>query len=191
MSQRALCLAVRDYLQSQNAWVQEQCDVSVDGSPKPMSDAWFVAVHEGGYTNSCQNSLDEIHSVCITVSIQTGTLPSDRIANNAIFGGGVSSSGIPDEMASTNELLQLCKRQLNMDPAAYVVLASANNYILAETPPELTVYGFSEPLRFASQAKAVVKGADWFSAQGEGISGIASTMILSGARRTSSIAFQQ
>ncbi len=195
MSQRALCLAVRDYLQSQNGWVKEQCDVSLDGKPKPMSDDWFVAVHEGGYTNSSHESLDEIHSVLVTVTIKTGTMPADRIANNAIFGGGISTSGIPEQVASTNEILQLVKRQLNMDPARYAVLALANAYIEAETPPEFTVYGFSEPLTLKSCGKSAQKGPDWFySGQTSGmpeVSGVAATMVLGDARRTSSIELQQ
>lgn len=195
MSQRAICLAVRDYLQAQNGWVQEQCDVSVDGSPKPMSDDWFVAIHEGGYVNSSHNSLDEIHSVQVTVTIRTGTMPSDRIANNAIFGGGISTSGIPEESASTTEILQLVKRQLNMDPAGYAVLALANAYIVAETPPELSVYGFSEPLCFKSCGKSIPKGMEWFSADpstgSAAMAGLACTMILGDARRTSSIELQQ
>lgn len=192
MSQRALCLAVRDYLCAQNGWVREQCDVSVDGSPKPMSDEWFVAIHEGGYTNSAQNSRDEIHSVLVTVTIKTGSMPPDRIANNAVFGGGISTSGVPEQVASTNEILQLVNRQLNMDPAHYAVIALANQYIDEETPPELLVYGFSEPLTVKSCGKTITKGAAWFSADPtDGTGGVANTLVLGGARRTSTIEAQQ
>jgi hypothetical protein len=174
MSQRALLLAVRDYLRQQMQLTDAECDILYDGQPPPDCGERFIAVHAGEWRGGDVEARDDTFGVNVTVTRRTSYAPADRV---------VSPLTGPDFLALDKTLDQVASL-LHKDPAAagsgtaYPVLALANATIGS------AANGFVEPLTFRDGGRPEPKGSDWFSAEpGQGVCGISQTLSFSGARR--------
>lgn len=180
MSQRALCLAVRDRLQSVYTWNDYQCDVTPGGEPIASAGELFVSVHEGGYSNQARDALDEIHDVNITITKRVGFSPHDRSAEEAVHKATVGLDIWAESIKAT----------IHSDPSSYAIVSAANTYISSNAVPGATVYGFSEPLFFRRASPPQQRGADWFHSDVRGVAGLSLTLTFGGARRLHAIANQ-
>jgi len=165
-----LILATVDQLRSVSglALDAKSCDEQPDGQPPPNAGQIYVAVHEGSWTNTQDECLDEYCGVNVTVTLKAGFVPKDRTALKLL------------------QRLRLIRAQIRA--------AIHNNYTLMNTANlKLTAAfghatnGFVEPLRFRNAGKPEPKGPDWFFAEADvkitPTSGIACTLVFERARR--------
>jgi len=144
------------------------CDEQPDGQPPPNAGQIYVSVHEGSWTNTQDECLDEYCGVNVTVTLRAGFTPQDRKA------------------LTLNRRLRVIRAQIRA--------AVHNNYTLMNLANTKLVSdfghadnGFIEPLRFRNAGKIDVKGPDWFWAdadtKGTPASGVACTLVFERARR--------
>lgn len=189
MSQRALLLAVRDRLRQPIAdgglaYLAQQCEVMPDGMPPPNAGEFFVAIHEGEWTYTDIEGLDEIMGVEVTVTMRAAKVPKDRLGTNLLV--GPTGKSLYDQLEKIRAKLHMDPGPRSAsDPSHYPVLALANATIGAGEN------GFMEPLRFRGPAgKTREVYADWFGAENTPDSsplGLVRTLIFGGARRVQRI----
>ena len=175
MSQRALLLAVRDYLRSELEYTDSQCEVTFDGQPPAVAGERFVAIHAGSWTGDEETEgLEEEYGIEVTVSVKAGRVPRDRIGTNLLVG--------PTGESLDNHLEDI-RAALHLDKGAYPVLALANATIGASEN------GFVVPLRFRDGGKPTEKDHAWFGVAPPDVkgllppAGIAQTLTFGGAKR--------
>lgn len=79
MSQAAVCVAVRDTLQTLFGLDANSCEVGFDGKPKPMAGKFAISVHPLTWSGiSADWDLGEEYQIGVTLSIRLGTVPADR-----------------------------------------------------------------------------------------------------------------
>lgn len=172
MSQRALLLAVRDYLRSSVNLADDECEVMFDGQPMPMAGERFVSVWPGDWSARDIEGLDEEYGINITVTRRVTYAPADRVV--APLTG--------TDAQALDQLLEAIRAKLHLDSQGDKVLNAANTIIGTGSN------GFVEPLRFRHGSRPEPKGPDWFSADGESeVSGLAQTLTFGGARRLQTI----
>lgn len=139
-----------------------QCDEQPDGQPPPMSGQIYYAVHEGKWSSTDAENIDERYGVHITITLRAGTAPKDRHAM-AIY---------RDLRTRRKELHDL------MMTHRYVIMNLANQKL------GNSVNGFVEPLRFIAPTPIEQKGPDWFSSSSStpSIAGVACTLVFEDAR---------
>ncbi len=177
MSERALELAVRDSIRSTLAIGQALCEVMENGQPPPRCGKVFYAVHGAGVTQSCQNSIDELYAITVTITLRINE-PFDSLG-----------TALTDKaLVGMHDRIQALK-YIHMSPASYAIMNAANTYIKtaaeALASPPAQVYGFCEPLQFLSaELPPEIVGAEWFKAAPEAqMIGIKSAVKFGKARR--------
>jgi len=182
VSRRALCLAVKDALQSKFGWGDDQCDVTEEGQPVSGAGELFVGVTEGGYRCGTQNSLDELHGVDVVISRRGPFSPHDRHGRTVINDVALGLEVLADQIKAlvhANETLR----------------AKANDYVqesvsAAGSVPG-SIYGFCLPLWFKGVSRPQYRDGAWFhSEQPERYAGLSVTVSFDGAERLQSIADQ-
>lgn len=79
MSQAAMCMAVRDKLQTVFGLDADSCEVGFDGQPKPACGELYVAVHPLSWSGiSGDWDLGEEYGVGVTLTMRMGVAPKDR-----------------------------------------------------------------------------------------------------------------
>jgi hypothetical protein len=180
MSQRALALSLRDCLQEWFSWESAVCDTTVDGQPPAAAGELFVSVHNGGFRNPALESRQDRHTILVTITRRVPVAPFDRVSQEIIDQIDIGLEAIADAIAA----------KVHTDPEQYKVLNRANQY-LVEAAGELTVYGFSEPLRFRSISAPQPRSGVWFHSEtNEPHAGRSITIVLTDAVRQQSIAGQ-
>ena len=192
MSQRALCLAVRDRIQKRLGFDEGTCDVQPPpGKPPAFSGEIYVAVWEAGVTNDATESRDDRHMVNVTLTRHVTVAPDDREAKEIIHRLVIGLEVLADQVAS---LIHGDLQGTGGGDVAdnYAILNGANNYLKNVMPVGATYYGFVEPLRFLGMGRTEEKGADWFSGdpQEGGKSGRAITLNFGKSRRLQSVFLQ-
>ena len=178
MSQRALCLAVRDKLQLAFGWNEAQCDLTPEGKPPAVCGELFVGVSEDGMDNSQAESLDEIHRVSVVVTKRLPQAPWDRASQEIIHKAVVGAEVIADQV----------KAFVHRN---YAILTLANLYLNEAIPSTQTIYGFCVPLLYRGQTRAQEKDGSWFQGEADApSSGVAITMSFGVAERLQSVALQ-
>lgn len=174
MSQRALLLAVRDYLRNNVPLALAECQVQFSAAPPPNCGERFVAVHQG-YWRGIEplEGLQEEYGISVTVTMRAAKVPKDELGANLLVG----PTG-----KSLDELLERIRALLHKDKGPYPVLALANTTIGAGAN------GFVEPLVFRDGGQCQEKGPSWFSASanqatGAAVCGLAQTLTFGGAKR--------
>jgi hypothetical protein len=175
LSQRAITLAVRDYLAGITGWDNTKLDCTPGGQPSPVAGETFVSVHSGGCDNVSDLNVDEVYSVLITISQRAGRIPFDRVSNELIHKMEVGMDALVDAIKSL----------VHMDPRAYKILKRANEYIEESHDNAFPgPYGFSEPLRFRNCTIAQPKPAGWWHGESSPeIAGFSMVMTFNRARR--------
>jgi hypothetical protein len=178
MAMDVLLQAVVDRVKTIMTYDDTQVDVSDDGKPPPFSGQVFAVVHPGEFSNDGDLSLDEKYDVSVTLTFRTGYVPQDRIGQEVLF----KTIGI---YAAVHRL----RAGLHMDYTGMgfcggLGQAGGKSYSLSSG-----VNGFSEPLKFRRASKPMVKGPDWFWADGvdDATTGVAVQIDFVGARRIQSI----
>lgn len=180
MSQRALTLATKDYLQFWFGYTDAECDTSPDGQPPPMSGELFVAVHGGGFRNGADDSRQDYHTVMITITRRVPQAPFDR-----------SYSSIIDDVdqgleVTANQIIA----KMHTGTGAYEVMNQANKYLVSWAGGR-DVYGFEEPLRFRGCTEPQKKSGSWVHGDaGEPHAARTLTLTFSDALRQQSMAGQ-
>ena len=156
--------AVRDRLRSALALSAVECDVCPDGMPNPNCGQRFVSVHGASVSNSQQNSLDELYSFKVTVTVRTGHKPYDRKRDGGAWTLALKVRGV-----------------LHMSYEVRSLALAANGEV-----------DFVEPPCFLSATQLPAKGPDWFWAEPTGSSsdptGIAIELSFGKARRVTYLA---
>lgn len=177
MSQRALCLAVRDRIRTALSLDSTTCKFTPDGMPPPIAGELYVAVHPGPWRGIDIEGLAEVVGVSITVTRRIGEAPYDRQGEEV---WAKATEGM-------EETLRAILAAIHLDNASWATMAAANAYISG------TVNKFVEPLRFVDGGRPEPKGPEWFSAddyEGRGRfanAGLAQTMRFDGAKRYQTI----
>ena len=160
MSKPILAVATVQALRQLLSLPSSECDHMPDGQPPARCGHRFVAVHYGGQSNTCRNSLDREFDLAVTVTMRLAA-PRDR-------------AGMWLARRNTRDgLEQLCEEIVRALHMSYPVINRANVLLESENPVRLpwatiTVHGYSEPFHFASDAGDPREvGADWFGAVNE------------------------
>jgi len=181
MSQRALALAVRNYLRTQVPLKDEECEIMFDGQPPPMAGQRFASVWHAEWQAEDVEAIDEYFGLNVTVSVRTAYAPMDR---------GVFPLLADQQGLDLDHLVRKIMTAIHLDapgnPAGDAILNAANVIINAE--PTGAANGFIEPLRFRGGSAIEPKGSEWFGAEPDsGVVGIAQTIHFGGARRVQNI----
>jgi hypothetical protein len=179
---RALQIALRDViLAGQIGFGREQCEVMPEGKPTPRCGELFLAIHDGGRTNSKQNSLDEIYDVIATFTMRTKKIPYDKLGTHMLC----SEGGFHDKVDEIKTFVHM----------NYLTIMNAANTIItdyATTKGWVSVYGFSEPLMYLGDDPTRFVGADWFHADPDSMeAGLVQDLRFGRARRLQKIELQR
>ncbi|WP_020474923.1 hypothetical protein [Zavarzinella formosa] len=142
------------------------CDEQPDGQPPPNAGQVYYAVHEGAWTNTADESLDEYCGVCVTITLRAGYAPRDRIALALLRDLRARRAAVRAAIHDNYDLMNLANTKLG--PA---------------------VNGFVEPLRFRDAGRPQTKGPDWFYAEAAGhpVAGVTVTLVFEKARRVQTL----
>ena len=157
MSQRAMALAVRDFLRQHFEWSDLDCEVvEPPGRPHAMAGELFVGVWEGGVDNPTTESRSDVHRINVTVTRRVPYAPRDRVADDVTHEAVMGLQVVAAKIASVLHTWQY----------SYQVMDMANARI-QQLFRNQTVYGFTEPLRFLGMTVTEPKGGEWFSAEAQ------------------------
>lgn len=167
MSLRALALALRNTLRHRGCLglTEGQCEVTIDGQPPAGSGELFVAIHEGSWTNTGENHLDELYGMHITVSVRHPRFPEDRV-----------------HLLLTEDKIGLwywCERIRACVHLNYDTILNGANAIIGPY-----ANGFCEPPYFENGGTPRRQGANWFSSKSQmPTAGVSQTLSFRAARR--------
>lgn len=180
----ALLYAVRDRIRtaSFNLGVAE-CEIMDDGRPPPRCGKIFASVHSGKDRSNSKRNLDETYEFLVTLSMRV-VVPADRIGDQQIYRN--IARVVVGEREGLRAKADQLRRLLHMNWAMTVLTGqtptSANDNLAAWTSG--TVYGFTEPARYAGATVPKLVGSEWFGAEPEGDDiGIITELSFVGARR--------
>lgn len=149
-----MALAVRDFLRLHFEWSDLDCEVvEPPGKPHAMAGELFVGVWEGGIDNPTTESRSDVHRINVTVTRRVPYSPQDRVADDVVHEATVGLEVVGAKIASVLHTWQYSYQVMNM----------ANDRI-AQLFRGVTVYGFTEPLRYLGTSGSEPKGGNWFSA---------------------------
>lgn len=182
MSQRAMALAVRDFLRQHFEWSELDCEVvPPPGRPHPMAGELFIGVTEGGVDNQATESRYDVHRINVVISRRLPYSPQDRWADDVIHEAIMGLEVEADKVASVLHTWQYAYQVMDMANARIVQLFRNAN-----------VYGFTEPLRYLGTSVTEERGGDWFSADpGARAQGQIITVYFGKALRLQSLALQR
>lgn len=164
-----LILQTIAHLKTQLALDATNCGEMIDGRPPPFAGQFFYSVDESQWENASDLSLDERLGVAITITLRADATPADRM---------------------TTPLQELRRRARQVRVAVhmnYDLLNLVNAAINTEAGQ--TENGLVEPLKFMDGGRPMIRGPDWFWAEGEdqAITGISRTLIFRDALRVQTI----
>ena len=168
----ALVSAVVTQLKSALTLTDSTIISSFDGQPPPFSGQIFYVVHPGAVSGGSDLRLEESYGVDVTITQRIPYVPFDRIDDVFYH----QSTGIYAKADAVKAALHMSYTVMN---AANVIIGNSVN-------------GFEEPLKYQSISSPVVRGADWFFADGEANppSGVSLVVSFGGASRMQSIESQ-
>lgn len=169
---QALKVATRDAIIGAGlGYTIQTCNLMFEGKPPPNCGAVFLAVHGGTIQDTARDSLDELYSVIITLTMRV-SIPYDR--------GGTDL--LAKAESGADERLRKLRAKLKHKYTG--LLSTANAAILASAGAGETVYGFSEPFTNSQIEQPRIVGSDWLHGDPNSTEcGIAQNLVLSGARR--------
>lgn len=176
MSWGVLCNAVVSRLQSQLKCDRDIVALGFDGEPDPVCGELFIRVHPGYWRAITSEGLAEEYGVNVTVTRRLGVAPPDRLGE-AVWMGTVNAD---ESLEATVRRVVIA---LHKDVAGDAIINAANA-ILGDD-----VNGFVEPLELQDPGQPMLKGADWFHAEGaaDPPCGVAWTIGFGGATRYQNI----
>lgn len=182
MSERALCLAIRNRLRAAVvdgglALAASECDVTALGQPHPRAGKRFCGIWGAGSTSSQECSLEESFAVDVVVSYRVNE-PFDRIGSDTTYGLQIHAlyGASLDVWADTIKALLVNKR--------WEIVSDAN--ALINTAQGATVDGFKEPPFFRGQTLELVSG-EWFHSTSQKECGLVRRLHFDGATRIQKI----
>ena len=172
MTVSAWLLATRQYLQEELQLGPSGCDVRPDGSPPPIADDVFIAIHGGsknpGPSNDQDLGMDILVGIQITVTMRTAFYNDTDTYEPYVVGA--------------NSLEPLVERISLLMHKKYALMGKAN-VLLGDT-----TYPYIEPLRWlGGDAEPRKVDNSWFNPQSEdeqgGYVGMVMQANFGGARR--------
>jgi len=164
----ALQVAAVDWIRGRLGLEIGEIDVAHGGRPPAIAGLFFVAIHSGPWQsiNDQGYLLDEDIGLQVTVSVKSGSLPTDRWGKP-----GYSDHGVGLDVLAT--------RVIGVVHLQYGLLNNANDQI------EGDVNKYVEPLRFRRADAPVERAAEWWSGSKtthHGYVGMSRTLLFTGAR---------
>lgn len=177
----ALLFSVRDAILAMKKpgwdYSYHTCEVMDDGKPKPNMGQIFLSVHQGTETSGADNSLDELFSVSLTLTMAVN-IALDQIGNGLLA----------RQTAKQNGFNMRCRRLCTWMHMNWSLLSLANAWLMANAGDEEFVYGFCEPLRYKRKDQPNFVGADWMGLQQGAVNiALSARMDFADARRLSAM----
>ncbi len=176
MSQSALLQSTRNFIRRNLDYRKTfplktlQIEIMPDGRPAPSSGEFFLSIHDGGFRGLSEEYLHFSHTVNITLTLKTGSIPIDKYTEFLVN----MSYGL-------NSIAKWLAKNIHLN---YEIITEANNLIVEEAKSrEVTeVNQFIEPLRFSSSSPARIVSGEWFhSSSNQGEIGLVQSVVFNEA----------
>lgn len=180
----ALLVAVRDAIRAGGMNYDEAtCEIMDDERPPPRCGDKFVSINGAKERNDSDRNLDVYIDFKVTLTVRV-IGPLDNLGPNMMVR---SIANVP--LRQRQGFYAKCEQLRNFLHKNWSIVVlqgqsppSANDNLVAWSTG--TVYGFVEPMRYASMEQPTLKGGEWFSADPEDDSvGMKSTLQFVRCRR--------